>query len=124
MAGLLIFAKLHEVCPACQSYPEFGIIMVITKNMLSRNHEGTCWYSTSSIMFFRDNIFSLRGGHRANRNQSAANFGIIVSAKRSPAYQSMPEYETISKRLEKLQVSFSRKTERVGYDGRRGGSEG
>ena len=49
---------------------------------------------------------------------------IKVSAKQSPAYQSMPEYETISKRLEKLQVSFSRKTERVGYDGRRVGSEG
>ena len=36
----------------------------------------------------------------------------------------MPQYETISKRLEKLQVSFSRKLERMGYDGRRVGSEG
>jgi hypothetical protein len=36
-----------------------------------------------------------------------------VSAKQSPAYQSMPQYETISKRLEKLQVSFSRKAERM-----------
>ena len=31
MAGLLILAKLHEVCPACQSYPEFGINLVIPK---------------------------------------------------------------------------------------------
>ena len=36
----------------------------------------------------------------------------------------MPEYETISKRLEKLQVSFSRGMERMGYDGRRIGNEG
>jgi hypothetical protein len=36
----------------------------------------------------------------------------------------MPEYETISKRLEKLQVSFSRKLERMGYDGKHIGSAG
>ena len=48
----------------------------------------------------------------------------IVSAKQSPAYQSMPEYERISERLEKLQVSFSKKPERMGYDGRRVGNEG
>ena len=47
-----------------------------------------------------------------------------VSVKQSPAYQSMPEYETISERFEKLQVSFSRGMERMGYDGRRVGSAG
>ena len=36
----------------------------------------------------------------------------------------MPEYETISMRLEELQVIFPRKPERMGYDGRRVGGEG
>ena len=69
-------------------------------------------------------INKLRHPYKTTEPFNAIITNMIVSAKQSPAYQSMPEYETISKRFEKLQVSFSRGMERMGYDGRRIGSEG
>lgn len=50
--------------------------------------------------------------------------GLKVSAQQPPAYQKTAKYEMLSERLEKLQVSFLRKVERMGYDGRRVGGEG
>ena len=59
---------------------------------------------------------------KASESAVSVNYG--VSAQKSPTYQDVPKCEVLSKRLEKLQVSFSRYMERMRYDGKRVGSEG
>ena len=37
-----LYPHLLEIDHACQCYPEFGIILVIPKKVLSRNESGNC----------------------------------------------------------------------------------